>query len=298
MAIVLPQDKRRFPPVDGIAEEWVGDQFQLAPLDLLGGKCINIVFTLGIGHVRVVARGERAGKATGEICFDEMAGHMLSACRGPRRLEYKLIYRGARRPLRRSFECRSRVRRVRIGVMLDRSRSTWVKHRFLDHRVDPQTEFLIVGTFNPDADKNPAKFFYGRPRNYLWKLLPGAFGHRDLRGSSVDEKLEFIRRNKIDFIDLIERVEVQSHKAANYSDRYLDKQKICWRNISSEITGLRLKRAIFTRKTFGDVPNIRQQVDRLADVFQIGGIPFRALSTPARFYDDRKQKEWNEAFQV
>lgn len=182
--------------------------------------------------------------------------------------------------------------------MIDRLRSKWVKHRFLDHRIDPQTDFLIVGTFNPDTGENPAEFFYGRPRNYLWKLLPGAFGHRDLRDASVMKKREFMRLNRVDFIDLIERVEVQLGEEANYSDHYLDKQSLCWRNIPNEIAGLRLKRAIVTRKTFGDVPNIRQQVDCLADFFRSRDVPVRALSTPARFFNDRKQMEWNEAFQV
>jgi len=29
---------------------------------------------------------------------------------------------------------------------------TTIKHRFLDHQINPQTETLVVGTFNPDAE--------------------------------------------------------------------------------------------------------------------------------------------------
>ncbi len=41
-----------------------------------------------------------------------------------------------------------------------------IKHRFLDHQINPETEILILGTFNPETEKNEADFFYGRNRNY------------------------------------------------------------------------------------------------------------------------------------
>lgn len=56
-----------------------------------------------------------------------------------------------------------------------------VQHRFLDHQINPDTETLIIGTFNPDAADNNADFFYGRSRNYLWRLLPLAYGETDLK---------------------------------------------------------------------------------------------------------------------
>jgi len=37
-----------------------------------------------------------------------------------------------------------------------------IKHKFLDHEIDPATETLIIGTFNPLADGNTAEFFYSR----------------------------------------------------------------------------------------------------------------------------------------
>lgn len=42
-----------------------------------------------------------------------------------------------------------------------------VKHRFINHKINPDTEILILGTFNPEAKENEADFFYGRSRNYL-----------------------------------------------------------------------------------------------------------------------------------
>lgn len=78
-----------------------------------------------------------------------------------------------------------------------------VQHRFLDHQINPETETLIIGTFNPETVDNKAEFFYGRSRNYLWRLLPTAFGETDLKNASKQEKLEFIQKYKIDLTDLL-----------------------------------------------------------------------------------------------
>mgnify|MGYP000203195880 CR=1 FL=1 len=51
-----------------------------------------------------------------------------------------------------------------------------IKHKFLDHNINPKAEMLFLGTFNPETENNDADFFYGRSRNYLWKLLPLAIG--------------------------------------------------------------------------------------------------------------------------
>jgi hypothetical protein len=85
-----------------------------------------------------------------------------------------------------------------------------IPHRFLDHQIDPETETLIIGTFNPETANNEAEFFYGRSRNYLWRLLPLAFGEKNLKEHTKQEKLEFIKKHHIDFIDLIEEIEVEN----------------------------------------------------------------------------------------
>ncbi len=69
-----------------------------------------------------------------------------------------------------------------------------VKHRFQSHSIHPATETLIVGTFNPEAEANEADFFYGRSRNFLWRLLPTALGSEDLKGRLKEEKVNFIRQ--------------------------------------------------------------------------------------------------------
>ncbi|MDQ2753230.1 MAG: hypothetical protein M3R72_09440 [Bacteroidota bacterium] len=172
---------------------------------------------------------------------------------------------------------------------------TKIKHRFIDHQINPETEILIVGTFNPDTEKNEAEFFYSRPRNFLWTLIPAAFGEDSLKGKSKEEKIEFIRQHKIDFIDLISEVEVD--EVTNYKDNYLDKKVTEWRNVVSELDKLpNLKKVCFTRKSFGDVPNIKVRIDKIESYCEQRNISFQFLITPSKFYSQNKQIEWSNFF--
>lgn len=170
-----------------------------------------------------------------------------------------------------------------------------IKHRFIHHQVDPQTEILIIGTFNPDTEKNVADFFYGRPRNFLWTLIPTAFGKPSLKGKSRNEKHDFVKRFKIDFIDLISEVDVA--EATNYNDSYIDSKVTEWRDVITELDKLNnLKKICLTRKSFGDIPKMKAKIDEIKSYCERRKIPFRFLSTPARFYGPDKQTEWSEFF--
>lgn len=169
-----------------------------------------------------------------------------------------------------------------------------IKHKFLDHQINPNTETLIIGTFNPETAKNDAEFFYGRGRNFLWKLLPVAFGEKDLKYASKQKKIDFIKEHKIDFTDLIEEVQVEEGKEANYYDGYIDDKITRWKNIIALIDTLpNLKRVCFTRKTFTDIPQMKKQISEIQNHCDKKGIFFQALITPARFYSEKKQTEWN-----
>jgi len=172
---------------------------------------------------------------------------------------------------------------------------TTVKHRFRDHKIDPFTETLVIGTFNPDTVENIADFFYGRQRNFLWTLIPTAFGETSLKGKSRDEKLEFIAKYKIEFIDLI--LEVKVDEVANYDDRYLDSKVSEWREVISEIGNLpNIKRVCLTRKSFADIPNMKIKIDEIKTYCNEFKIDFQFLTTPARFYRVDKQEEWTKFF--
>lgn len=170
-----------------------------------------------------------------------------------------------------------------------------VKHRFLNHTINPKTEILVVGTFNPETIENQAEFFYGRSRNHLWTLIPLAYGEVNLKGADKANKLAFIDKYKIDFIDLISEVDVE--KPDNYYDGYLDKMKPKWRDIIGEIEKLKLlKKVCFTRKSFSDIPNMKVEIEKIKKHCESNGIYFEYLNTPARFYRADKQQEWTSFF--
>jgi len=168
-----------------------------------------------------------------------------------------------------------------------------IKHRFLNHQISPDTETLIIGTFNPETPDNEAEFFYGRSRNFLWRLLPAAYGDNDLKGAPKNEKLKFIKKFKIDLIDLIEEIKVDEGQEANYYDGYVEDKVTIWKNVISEIDKLpNLKRVCFTRKSFSDIPKMKKQLIPIIKHCENRGISFKALTTPARFYREDKQTEW------
>ena len=165
----------------------------------------------------------------------------------------------------------------------------------MDHQIDPKTKTLIIGTFNPETERNEAEFFYGRSRNFLWKLLPVAFGEESLKNKSKAEKLDFIQEHNIDFIDLISPVNVD--EVANYKDGYLDKSKPEFRETKSEIEKLpNLKRVCFTRKSFSDIPNMKIEIEKIEAFCNEKNISFKYLTTPARYYREDKQQEWTAFF--
>jgi G:T/U-mismatch repair DNA glycosylase len=172
-----------------------------------------------------------------------------------------------------------------------------IRHRMEHHKVNPNTEILIVGTFNPETQENSADFFYGRERNFLWRLLPTSFQYQDLKGADKKRKLEFIAANKVDFVDLITVVEVENGKEADYSDAYIDQHVAEWTDVIGLIKSLKnLKKVVVTRKTFSDVPNIKKYVDQIRDYCSSQNIAFECLPTPARFYNQSKQQTWTKAF--
>lgn len=172
-----------------------------------------------------------------------------------------------------------------------------VQHKFINHQLRPNTETLIIGTFNPETENNKADFFYGRSRNFLWRLLPIALNEEDLKTSSKEKKAQFLFKYKINFTDVISEIKVHKGQESNYNDDYIDNKVTQWRNIISEMDKLKhLKRVCFTRKTFSGVPNIKKQIEAVEKYCAQKNIFFKALMTPSRGYTQEKQKEWTEFF--
>lgn len=174
-----------------------------------------------------------------------------------------------------------------------------IEHLCSDHKIDPETETLMIGTFNPRYPGNKADFFYGRGKNYLWRLLPNSFGEAiDLKAAPLPIKKEFMKRHKVDFIDLISSASIKPGWKLNFQDRDLnDNCELEWRVIETETATIPLKRALFTRKAFNDVPKMRDRVNALTSYFSGRGVKVGFLPTPSRFYNDDKQREWTDNLQ-
>ena len=173
-----------------------------------------------------------------------------------------------------------------------------IKHRFTNHQLNPATEILIIGTFNPETDKNPADFFYGRSRNHLWQLLPVSFGLPNLKGKSKEEKNNFLKKMKIDFIDIVGEIEVDEGAETNYKDGFIDDKITMHHDVIKQMKKLKnLNKVCFTRKTFGDIPNMKKEIKKIEAYCKEHKIFFQYLVTPARIYEEAKQKEWTNFFQ-
>jgi hypothetical protein len=167
-----------------------------------------------------------------------------------------------------------------------------VSHKFLNHLVAMDTEILILGTFNPNIPGGPT-FFYGRPRNFLWQLLPGCWGMPSLKMSLLPAKQAFMAGQKVDFTDLIESVNVPVGQQANVLDSYIDGLVHQWKDVVTLISSLpKLKAVYFTRKTFARIPNITARIITIQNHCVQRNIRFCVLETPARYANVTKQQQW------
>ena len=173
-----------------------------------------------------------------------------------------------------------------------------IRHKFREHMVSPETEILMLGTFNPDLPNGPT-FFYGRPRNYLWQLLPGCWGLPSLKNALLHEKRAFMEQYKIDFADVIHSVNVPEDQLNNLLDTYIDEHVHEWKDIILLIGRLKkLKAVYFTRKTFTGINNISDQISAIRQQCNRNGIRFCLLETPARYFNATKQQLWTNSIQV
>ncbi len=172
-----------------------------------------------------------------------------------------------------------------------------VKHKFLDKYPIEGKKIFFIGTFNPDIGENKAEFFYGRGRNYFWNLLPRVFGCEPLKEKSVEEKIKFLNDYDIELTDLIYEVDIDEKNIDNYSDENL-KNVITWNseNIIDILKKGKTKEVYFTRKTFTNIDNIKNEIEKIKSFCEENGIKFRCLPTPARYENDEKLNKWKEKF--
>lgn len=166
-------------------------------------------------------------------------------------------------------------------------------HKFRNHIVSPKTKILILGTFHPDID-NGADFFYGRSRNYLWRILPACFNSPDLKGASLAEKQQFMHRYHVDFADIIQSLQnLPLGEEDNYADDFIDGYIHQWKNIGILIDRLTALEAVyFTRKTFTMMPNISDKIAEIRNHCVLKCVRFCLLETPSRFSNQLKIDAW------
>ncbi|WNM20387.1 uracil-DNA glycosylase family protein [Flavobacterium capsici] len=165
-------------------------------------------------------------------------------------------------------------------------------HKFENHEISKQTKILILGTFHPDIS-NEADFFYGRSRNYLWRILPLVINNQDLKQSPLENKFEFMKKFNIDFVDVIKKINVPIGQENNYKDTFIDSLVIEWKDIIVEIQNLESLEAVyFTRKTFIGIPNIENEISKIRNHCVKKCIRFCLLETPSRYSNQRKIEGW------
>ncbi len=172
-----------------------------------------------------------------------------------------------------------------------------VKHKFLELYPLQGKKIVIIGTFNPDVECNDAEFFYGRARNFFWRLLPEVFGKESLKGD-VKKQKEFLKEHDIELSDLILIVEMSQKNICSYGDDKLT-NVITYNtdNIIKSLSKGRTKEVYFTRKSFDkSVQKIRDEIYKIKEFCEQNGIKFRFLPTPSRFYSEKKLEEWKSAF--
>lgn len=71
---------------------------------------------------------------------------------------------------------------------------------------DGNSELLILGSF-PSPKSRESGFYYGHPQNRFWKTLAAVFEEKV--PSDIEEKKEFLRRQKIALWDVIASCEIK-----------------------------------------------------------------------------------------
>lgn len=92
-----------------------------------------------------------------------------------------------------------------------------IKHKFLDLFPLQGKKILIIGTFNPDVTCNDAKFFYGRAKNFFWRLLPEVFGKESLKGNIKGQKEFYLTRKSFD--KSVQNIRDEIYKIKEFCDR-------------------------------------------------------------------------------
>lgn len=165
-------------------------------------------------------------------------------------------------------------------------------NKFAKHAPSLDTEILILGIFTFDVPQT-GDYFFGKPRQFLWHMLPGCYNLPSLQQAATQQKIQFAQKHKIDFLDLIETVEWDADEDNLPDEDELAAAVLTYTKVDYWIQHLpKLKAVYFTRKTFNGLPNLKTHVQNLNGLAAAKGIRFCKLDTPARHFSKEKQQQW------
>jgi G:T/U-mismatch repair DNA glycosylase len=188
------------------------------------------------------------------------------------------------------------------------------KHLFKDKDLEPlenhpqQGEYniLIVGTFNGDIEGNLATWFYGRPENEFWCLLPRMLGKESLHPVDRDEHIDeltllwkqFCRENKIIIVDLFKEILITLPNHSDKNLQTLQRDQYIPFDFKKAFANCNFKKVMFTWK--GMKNNVLKTLKlEYIDFFKQRGSSVAHLLTPSLAYSKSryfKLKQWKEAY--
>lgn len=77
---------------------------------------------------------------------------------------------------------------------------------------DKDSKILILGSF-PSVRSREIGFYYGHPQNRFWKVVSNVFGEQEPK--TIDEKKNFLHRNRIALWDVIQSCEIEGSSDAS-----------------------------------------------------------------------------------
>lgn len=199
-----------------------------------------------------------------------------------------------------------------IHRYLDELNQLEQNHTFCNQPVNPQSNILIIGTFNPSNNscekENNATWFYGRKQSKFWRYLPIALTGQSLHtsdghnGSPITWK-RFCIANRIVIIDLIKSIEI-NEILPDFGDKEVeckinnDLTNTIYFNIAKAFKNIRFQKVIYSLawtdpniKRMRQIKNILNQQLLDAECIQ-NRAQIKYCKTPSR---NDAFNSWNDA---
>lgn len=184
-------------------------------------------------------------------------------------------------------------------------------HRFLNELIPNwEIDYLFIGTFNPewDNERNNAIYFYGRPRNDFWYIMPQVFGDIGLKEHQNNKEclIGYLKSKKIGLTDLVKSLKntdqnnpEHRERVLSYRDRYLEnfdiEYNVC--EIKNLINKNQVKGVFLTRKIDPKSEICKKWLD-IKEFCQQRNVKAAELITPSPLFHklskDQKLQKWKE----